>query len=117
MSAFQFSELHFLLDKAGALIAFQEKDDSWAGALAFSSDALARRFISQSRLDVAEIASLSTDDRDGIATLIAALKRRPIRYLLLDLEYATGQCRQVEFDGDSLGTAKDRQFEAAHHHG
>jgi hypothetical protein len=116
LSAFQFSELHFLLDPARALIAFQEKDQSWAGALAFSSDELARRFIAQSRLEVAEIASLSSDDHAGIAALITALKRRPIRYLLLDLEYSSGHCRQVEFEGDGFGAVKERQFDAAHRH-
>ena len=109
-------ELHFLLDSEGAIIAYQEKDQSWAGALAFSSEELARKFAALSRLDAAEIAAIAADDRASVAALIAALKRRPIRYLLLDLDYHTGKCRQVDFEGDALGAAHEREFTAAHHH-
>jgi hypothetical protein len=117
LKALGLKELHFLLDADGALIAFQEKDQSWAGALAFSSEDFARRFIELSNLDVAEIASLATDDRESIAALIAAMKRRPIRYALLDLDYHTGLCKQIDFEGDAFGTATERQFVAAHRHG
>jgi len=110
-------ELHFLLDGAGAIIAYQEKDQSWAGALAFSSEDMARKFVELSRLDVAEIAAVALDDRASIAALIAAVKLRPIRYLLLDLDYHSGKCRQVDFDGDGLGKVRERQFVADHHHG
>jgi hypothetical protein len=110
-------ELHFLLDADGAVIAYQEKDQSWAGALAFSSEELARKFAALSRLDAAEVAAIAIDDRENVATLIAALKRRPIRYLLLDLDYHTGKCRQIDFDGDALGSVRDREFVAAHDHG
>jgi hypothetical protein len=110
-------ELHFLLDADGALIAFQEKDQSWAGALVFSSEELARRFIELSHLEVLEIASLATDDSESIAALIAAMKRRPIRYALLDLDYHSGTCKQIDFDGDTFGTATSRQFVAEHRHG
>jgi hypothetical protein len=103
-------ELHFLLDAEGALIAYQEKDHSWAGALAFSDENAARRFVTQSRLEAAEVAAIDTADQASITALISSLKRRPIRYLLLDLNYQTGQCRQVDFDGDHFGTVKDRQF-------
>ena len=109
-------ELHFLLDTGGALIAFQEKEQSWAGALAFSSEQLARRFITLSHLDVAEIVSLATDDRAGIAALIAAMKRRPIRYALLDLDYHSGHCVQLDFEDDGFGAATERQFVAPHRH-
>jgi hypothetical protein len=112
-----FPELYFLLDASGALIAFQEKDQSWAGALAFSSEERARTFVAQSRLDAAEIASIATSDRDSVAALIASIKRRPIRYLLLDLDYRTGACRQVDFAGDGFGAIRERQFPAAHNHG
>jgi hypothetical protein len=110
------SEIHFLLDSGGAIIAFQEKDQSWAGALAFSSEENARQFARQSRLEVAEIAAIAVDDRDSIAGLITALKRRPIRYVLLDLDYHSGKCRQVDFDGESFGAVNERQFSADHHH-
>ncbi|HTT77077.1 MAG TPA: hypothetical protein VMF50_14000 [Candidatus Binataceae bacterium] len=106
-------ELHFLLDREGALIAFQEKDHSWAGALAFSSEDLARRLADQSRLEAAEIAVIDTGDHASVAALITTLKRRPIRYLLLDLDYQTGQCRQVDFEGDSFGAITSRQFTPA----
>jgi hypothetical protein len=117
VSAFASKELHFLLDAGGALIAFQEKDQSWAGALVFSSEELARRFIELSRLDVAEIASLATSDRSSIAALIAAMKRQPIRYALQDLDFHTGHCTQIDFEGDAFGAATERQFVAAHRHG
>lgn len=104
------SELHFLLDADGALIAYQEKAHSWAGALAFSDETAARRFVDQSRLAAAEVAAIDTADQASIAALISSLKRRPIRYLLLDLDYQTGRCRQVDFDGDRFGAIKDRQF-------
>jgi hypothetical protein len=107
------NELHFLLDGEGAFIAFQEKDHSWAGALAFSSEAVARRFVQQSRLEAAEIAAIDSADHPSVAALIGALKRRPIRYLLLDLDYQTGKCCQVEFDSDHFGAITDRQFAAA----
>ncbi len=117
MKSLALEHLHFLIDAGGALVAFQEKDQSWAGALMFSSEDLARRFIELSHLDVAEIASLAADDRESIAALIATLKRRPIRYALLDLDYQTGACKQIDFDGNTFGTASERQFTAAHRHG
>ena len=106
-------ELHFLLDAEGALIAYQEKDHSWAGALAFSNEDGARRFVNQSRLEAAEIAAIDTADQGSVAALINSLKRRPIRYLLLDLDYHTGQCWQVDFEGDCFGPIKDKQFTPA----
>jgi hypothetical protein len=107
------AELNFLLDAAGAIIAFQEKNQSWAGALAFSSEAAARRFIAASHLEVAEVAALAVDDQAAVAALIAAMKKRPIRYVLLDLDYQSGGCRQVDFDGARFGAVTPRQFVAA----
>jgi hypothetical protein len=117
VSALASKDLHFLLDADGALIAFQEKEQSWAGALVFSSEELARRFVALSHLDVAEIASLAADDRTSIAALISAMKRRPIRYALLDLDYHSGRCIQLDFEGDGFGAATERQFVTAHRHG
>ncbi len=108
-------ELHFLLDPDGAIIAYQEKDQSWAGALAFSREELARNFLQVSRLEASEIVSIDLDDSLNLRALIATLKRRPIRYLLLDLDYHTGACRQVDFDGDTLGAVRERQFTATNH--
>jgi hypothetical protein len=116
VSALECAELNFLVDRAGAIIAFQEKDQSWAGALAFSSEDNARRFVATSHLEVAEIATIATDDRENVAALISALKKRPIRYLLLDLDYHTGTCHQVDFESESFGTSRPRQFQALHPH-
>jgi hypothetical protein len=104
------TELHFLLDSGGALIVFQEKEASWAGVLAFSSEARAREFLRQSNLEAAEIAAIASGDRAGIAQLIMLVKPRAVRNLLLDLDYATGKCIRVEFQGDALGAAVEHQF-------
>jgi hypothetical protein len=103
-------ELHLLLDSAGALIVFQEKGAPWAGALAFSSEDHAREFCRISNLDAAEVAAISTADSQAIAGLVASIKRRAIRNLLLDLDYKTGACTQIDFEGDSFGSATPRQF-------
>src|SRR5260370_1454168 len=58
----------------------------------------------------AEAAAISAADPDAVATLIASIKRRAIRNLLLDLDYKTGACTQIDFDGVSFGTAVPRQF-------
>ena len=110
-------ELYFLLDHDGAIIAYQEKEQSWAGALAFSSEERARHFLEASHLEVAEIVALDSEDSPNLRALITTLKRRPIRYLLLDLDYQTGACRQADFAGDSLGAIRERQFVPAHTHG
>ncbi|HZC45385.1 MAG TPA: hypothetical protein VE243_02855 [Candidatus Acidoferrum sp.] len=104
------TEIHLLLDSAGALIVFQEKGATWAGVLAFSSEDKAREFCRTSNLDAAEIAAISTADSDAVASLIASIKRRAIRNLLLDLDYKTGLCTQIDFDGDTFGLATSRQF-------
>jgi hypothetical protein len=103
-------ELHLLLDSAGALIVFQEKGAPWAGVLAFSSEDRAREFCRISNLDAAEIAAVATTDPHAVAGLIATIKRRAIRNLLLDLDYKTGACTQIDFVGDCLGDAIPRQF-------
>ncbi|MGH7934342.1 MAG: hypothetical protein ACREQN_14440 [Candidatus Binataceae bacterium] len=116
MNALDCSELHFLLDRDNAFIAFQEKDNSWAGALAFSSEERARQLVALSHLDVAEIAAIATDDHESVAALVSAMKRRLIRYVLLDLDYHTGVCRQVEFEADGFGAVTERRFTAGHRH-
>jgi hypothetical protein len=109
-------ELHLLLDSAGALIVFQEKGAAWAGVLAFSSEDRAREFCRISNLDAAEVAAVSTTDPQAVAALIASIKRRAIRNLLLDLDYKTGACTQIDFVGDSFGEATPRQFTQPTHH-
>jgi hypothetical protein len=112
-----FQELYFLLDTDGAIVGFQEKEQSWAGALGFSSEQLARNFLQASHLDAAEIVAIDMNDRPNLRMLITTLKRRPIRYLLLDLDYHLGTCQQVDFEGDGLGEIRERRFVAAHPHG
>ena len=109
-------EIHLLLDSAGALIVFQEKGATWAGVVAFSSEDKAREFCHVSNLDAAEVAAISTADPAAVATLIASIKRRAIRNILLDLDYKTGACTQIDFDGDSFGAIAPRQFTPASHH-
>jgi hypothetical protein len=103
-------EIHLLLDSAGALIVFQEKGAPWAGVLAFSSEDRAREFCRTSNLDAAEVAAISTGDPQAVAGLIASIKRRAIRNLLLDLDYKTGACTQIDFVGDSFGDPIARQL-------
>ena len=107
-------ELYLLLDADGAVIAYQENEQPWAGALAFSSEELARNFLRASRLEAAEIVAIDPEDSSNLRTLITTLKRRPIRYLLLDLDYHTGACRQIDFEGDALGAVRERQFVGSH---
>jgi len=109
------TEFHFLLDSSGALIVFQETDAPWASVLAFSTEELARDFIRRSKLEVAEIATISAADRGEMAELIRTLKPRAVRNLLLDLDYATGQCRAIEFEGDALGISRDHQLTPGAH--
>ena len=108
-------DLHFLLDSSGALIVFEEKDTAWAGVLAFSSEESARYFCRISKIEVAELASIETADRDSIAALIREVKRRAVRYILLDLDYQGGRCVQVEFEGDALGSSREKQFSPREH--
>lgn len=110
MSASLPREIHLLLDAAGGLIAFQEKGAPWAGVLGFSSEERAREFCRISNLDAAEVAAISTGDGQAVAGLISSVKRRAIRNLILDLDYKTGACTQVEFAGDAFGAAAARQF-------
>jgi hypothetical protein len=109
-------EIHFLLDSSGALIVFQEKNASWVGVLGFTSEENAREFCRVSNLDAAEIASISVGDREAVAALIKSVKHRAVRNLLLDLDYKTGACTQIEFDGDALGIAAPRQLTPPNRH-
>jgi hypothetical protein len=103
-------EFYLVLDHEGAIIAYQEKNEPWAGALAFSSEELARNFIDTSHLEADEIVAIDTEDDSNLGNLIASLKRRPIRYLLLDLDYRSGKCRQIDFEGNALAGVRERQI-------
>jgi hypothetical protein len=108
-------EFHFLLDSTGALIVFQETGSSWANVLAFSTESRAREFIRQSKLEVAEIAAIAASNGAEMAKLIRSVKPRAVRNLLLDLDYASGACLAVEFEGDALGIARDFRLSPAAH--
>jgi hypothetical protein len=108
-------EFHFLLDSTGALIVFQETGSTWANVLAFSTENRAREFIRQSKLEVAEIAAIAASNGEEMAKLIRSVKPRAVRNLLLDLDYASGDCLAVEFEGDALGIAHDYRLSPAAH--
>lgn len=110
MSDASFSDLHFLLDASGNLIVYQETDASWAGLLAFTSEERARTFQEQSGLEAAEIATIAADDRGALASLVGGVKKRAVRYLLVDLDYRTGECVRAELQGDGLGPATEHRF-------
>ncbi len=107
-------EIFFLLDGAGSLVVYQEKDTSWLGVLAFSNEANARAFVEASKLDVSEVVAITASDAESIAGLIAQVKKRMVRNLLLDLDYVSGECTIVEFEGDRLGPTRRWQFEPKH---
>lgn len=104
-----FKELYFLLDR-GALVVYQEKETSWVGVLAFSSEAKAREFLAASGLEASDIAALAASDRESLAALIGQVKKRAARNVLLDLDWSTGKCAALEFEGDRLGRAHEVQF-------
>jgi hypothetical protein len=108
-------EFHFLLDSSSALIVFQETGASWASVLAFSNEDRAHEFIRASKLEVAEIAAIAAADRAEMAELIRTLKPRAVRNLLLDLDYATGDCIAIEFEGDALGLARQHRLSPGAH--
>ena len=108
------SEIYFLLDSAGSIVVYQEKDTSWLGVLAFSSEANAREFVVASKLEVSEVVAIAASDAESIAGLIAQVKKRLVRNLLLDLDYVSGECTIVEFEGDRLGPTRSWRFEPKH---
>jgi hypothetical protein len=108
------TEIHFLLDGGGSIVVYQEKDTSWLGVLAFSSEANARAFVEASKLQVSDIVAIAASDAASIAALIAQVKKRMVRNLLLDLDYASGECTVVEFEGDRLGPTRSWRFEPRH---
>jgi hypothetical protein len=104
-------EIHLLLDSRGALVAYQETDTAWAGLLAFSSEELARRFCRDSALEAAELVAISVKDEASVAAMLKELKRRAVRFMLLDLDYRSGKCVRVEFEGAGFGATREYQFE------
>ena len=108
------TEIYFLLDGAGSLVVYQEKDTSWLGVLAFSSEAHARAFVDASKLEVSDVVAIAASDSPSIAGLIAQVKKRLVRNLLLDLNYANGECTIIEFEGDRFGATREWRFEPRH---
>jgi hypothetical protein len=117
LSALPAKQLNLLLDAAGALIVYQQKGTYWAGVLGFSSHERAREFVGASNLDVAEIGVIDPADPAQVGSLVESVKRRAIRYLLLDLDWRTGQCLQVDFEGDGFGASREYRFAPDPHHG
>lgn len=103
-------EIFFLLDDAGSIVVYEEKHTSWLGVLAFSNEALARDFVGASNLAISDVVAISSSDAASIAGLIAQVKKRAVRNLLLDLDFKTGNCTIVEFEGDRLGPTRQWQF-------
>ncbi len=103
-------EIYFLLDGVGSLVVYQQKDTSWLGVLAFSSEAKAREFAIASKLEISDVVAITASDAASIAGLIAQVKKRLARNLLLDLDYQGGHCSVIEFEGDRLGAAREWQL-------
>ncbi len=116
MSGPALTELHLLIGADGALVAYQEKEKAWAGVLGFSTEERAREFCRASGLRNPEIATLDPHDRQSIAQLIREMKTRAIRFMLLNLDYSTGSCERVEFEGDNLGAPSEYQLTPPHSH-
>jgi hypothetical protein len=110
LSAFPPKELHLLLDSSGALIVYQEEGAHWAGVLAFSSASRATEFVAASNLEAAETGVIDPGEISQVSSLIQAVKPRAVRYLLLDLDWRTGECVQVDFEGNSWGAARECRF-------
>ena len=110
----ELSEIYFLLDGGGSIVVYQEKDTSWLGVLAFSSESNARAFVEASKLDISDVVAIATSDQASIAGLIAQVKKRLVRNLLLDLDYVSGECTIVEFEGDHFGPTRSWRFEPRH---
>jgi len=115
LSALATKELHLLLDSAGALIVYQEQGTHWTGVLGFSSEERASEFVATSHLEVAETGAIDPADPVQVASLVNAVKQRAVRYLLLDLDWRSGECVQVEFEGDSFGASRERHFTPHQH--
>jgi hypothetical protein len=109
-SAFEYSELCFLADESGSLIGYQETGASWTSLLAFSSEQKALQFRRDSGLSKCAVLALDLSDTSNLQALIAQVKRRAVRSLLLDLDFHSGRCSEVGFIGKSLTAPIDRQL-------
>jgi len=116
LSTLPANQLNVLLDAAGALIVYQQKGTYWVGVLGFSSHERARAFVDASNLEVAEIGVIDPADPAQVASFVEAVKQRAIRYLLLDLDWRTGQCLQVEFEGNGFGAIREHRFAPDSHY-
>jgi hypothetical protein len=105
------SPLHLMLDRAGALIAFQESHASWLELPVFSSTERALQFMRASATEAAEIAEIDVNDPGAVRALVSSLKRRGIRHLLLDLDYRTGEYIEIDLEGEGFGRVRERRLE------
>jgi hypothetical protein len=109
------SDLHFLLDRNGALVAYREHVAPWAAVVAFSNEGAAARFCRDSGGDACEIVTVAAGDESSLRSIISQVKSRGIRYLLLDLDYRHGNCTRYEFEGEWFGPSTAHQFRPAGH--
>ena len=108
-------DLHFVLDRDGALVAYREKLAPWAGVVAFTSEEAAARFCRDSACQGCEIVAVAAGDEASLRAIINQVKGNGIRYLLLDLDYRRGGCTRYDFEGDWFGPSKPHQFRPAAH--
>ena len=113
MAEFSPTELHFLLRPDGSLVAYQEEASSWAAVVAFSSIDLAATFCRDSGINDAQIAAIDPDDSQSIAALVGQIKKRAIRFILLDLNYRSGRGVRIQLEADHLGAHSDYQVTPA----
>lgn len=108
-------DLYFLLDRDGALVAYRENIAPWAGVVAFTSEAAARKFSRDSAGRDWEVAAVALGDEASLSSIIKQVKSGGIRHLLLDLDYRRGDCTRYELEGDWLGSSKPHQFRPVAH--
>lgn len=115
MGAPECPQLHLILDRNGAVIAFRENLMPWAGMVAFGSEAAALKFCRDSGATEVQVAAVDMSDEASVRALINQVKPKGIRYLLFDLDYKDGSCVQYEFDGDWFGPSRPYRFQPQAH--
>lgn len=115
MGAPECPQLHLVLDRDGAVMAFRESLMPWAGMVAFTSEAGALKFCRDSGIAGAQVAAVDMSDEASLRALIAQVKPKGIRHLLLDLDYKDGSCVQYEFEADWFGASRPHRFQAQAH--
>ncbi len=103
-------ELCFLADEAGALIAYQETGASWTSLLAFSDEEKALEFRRRGGLVNCAVVAIDLADEASVRALITQVKRRAVRSLLLDLNFDSGHCQEVELIGQAFANPTERRL-------